>query len=212
MSVIPNTPENADKLATAFVATLREWLTPAELEKVRVTNTGFRQRGDFKICASHDVCDANMAMLEAFTAAFGRGPHMADDAAAGTCSDADVETEVALWCDAWQIADRDLVAPLWHAEFPDFPAADLPEIPDWWADQSWRNDACPFWVAAPTTGIFVDYSDPAAREYVGGPRFVVVRLEQDGTHPVSPDPEALFTSDDWDAVTAFVETRRAQQA
>lgn len=207
MPSISNTPENVDKLATSFVATLREWLTPAEFETVRVTNAGFRQRGDLTICASHDVCDANMAMLEAFRSTFDRPPFMSDDVDAGVCSDADVKTEVALWSAAWGLADRELVAPLWQVEFSDFPIADLPKIPDGWIDQSWRNDACPFWVAPPSTGIFVDYGDPAAREFVGGPRFVVVRLEADGTHPVHPDPEPLFASDDWTAVTAFVEAR-----
>lgn len=208
MTAVPNTPESADKLATAFVKTLREWLTGQEFEKIRIENARFRQRGDQHICASHDTCDANMAMLEAFRSIFGREPYTADDVDAGKCSDTDVEAETALWSSAWGLADRDLVAPQWQVEFPDFPLADMPEIPDWWVDQSWRNDACPFWVAASTTGIFVDYSDATAREHAGGPRFVVVRLEQDGTHPVSPDPDPLLASDDWSIVTAFVETRR----
>ncbi len=211
MSAISNTPENADKLATAFVKTLTEWLTAKELTKVRIDNARFRERGDALVCASHDVCDANMAMLEAFRATFDRAPYCADDVDAGTCTDAEVETECALWCEAWALADRNLVAPKWQVEFPDFPAADLPAIPDWWVDQSWKNDSCPFWVGPPNTGIFVDYADPAWREFQGGPRFVVVRLEMDGTHPITPDADPLLVSDDWDAVTTLVESRRREK-
>lgn len=208
MTAIPNTPENIEWLATAFVATLREWLTAAEFETVRVTNAGYRRRGDLNICASHNVCDANMAMLEAFRSTFGRAPYMSDDVDSGTCANADVETEVGLWSAAWGLADRDLVAPQWQVEFPDFPVSDLPKIPDNWVDQSWHNDACPFWVAPPSTGIFVDYSDTALREFVGGPRFVVVRLEADGTHPTAPDENPLLATDDWDAVVTFVNAQK----
>lgn len=208
MTAIPNTSENADKLATAFVATLREWLTPVEFAAVRIANAGFRRRGDLNICASHDVCDANMAMLEAFRTEFGRAPFMADDVASGACNDSDLEAEVALWSTAWGLADRDLVAPLWQVEFPDFPVSDLPEIPEGWIDQSWRNDACPFWLAPPKTGIFVDYGDTAMRDFASGPRFVVVRLEADGTHPVTPDEHPLLATDDWGSVLTFVLARK----
>lgn len=50
MTGIPNTPENADKLATAFVKTLKEWLTAQELAKVRIDNARFRERGDALVC------------------------------------------------------------------------------------------------------------------------------------------------------------------
>ncbi len=53
------TPE---AVAAQFCAVLREWLTPEQLaEAVRLN----AERNDGS-CATHDYCDANMAMDEAF--------------------------------------------------------------------------------------------------------------------------------------------------
>ena len=30
-----------------------------------------------------------------------------------------------------------------HSEFPDYPLADLPALPEGFADLSWHNDTCP---------------------------------------------------------------------
>jgi hypothetical protein len=60
-------------------------------------------------------------------------------------------------------------------EFPDFPAADLPVIPDGFADESWHNDAMPCF-ASDTFRIWIDYTDETKREYQGGTRFAVCRL------------------------------------
>lgn len=54
----------ADIIAEAFVAALREWLTPDQWAEMRRAN---QAEGDSNlVCHSHDHCDANMAMYEAF--------------------------------------------------------------------------------------------------------------------------------------------------
>ena len=53
--------ENATSLAHLFSATIRSWLTPAELAHVVAANAA---ETDPRICHSHDVCDANQAMIE----------------------------------------------------------------------------------------------------------------------------------------------------
>lgn len=57
------TPELVKKTAKEFARVLHTWLTAEEMKKVVEDN-----RGESKsICHSHDFCDANMAMDEAFT-------------------------------------------------------------------------------------------------------------------------------------------------
>lgn len=88
----------------------------------------------------------------------------------------------------------------YRKEFPDFDPASLPVIPAHWQDESWHNDACPFFVMGATMGVFVDYVDPAMRECGADvPRFSVVRLE-DGAHPLQPS--TIIATDDWCAVLA----------
>lgn len=52
---------NARQFADQFKEVLRRQLSPAELLKIDQTN-GLRADGT---CATHDYCDANMAMLQA---------------------------------------------------------------------------------------------------------------------------------------------------
>jgi hypothetical protein len=89
-----------EKLAAEFVAVLAEWLTPeefAEMQRRNVTATDLD-------CASHDFCDANMAMDAAFSRALGREPDVMDrdDGAEGP--------DVALWNAAWSTAKPHLTA------------------------------------------------------------------------------------------------------
>jgi hypothetical protein len=51
------------QLAEAFVAVLREWLTPEQFDEVCRRNA---VQTDRLVCHSHDFCDANMAMYAAF--------------------------------------------------------------------------------------------------------------------------------------------------
>lgn len=87
-------------------------------------------------------------------------------------------------------------------EFPDF-VLDV-AVPATWQDLSWRNDGCPFFLASPSVGVLVGYSDPAMREDSDAPRFIIVAME-DGMHLV--EESTLLTTDDWQAVLAFIDER-----
>lgn len=66
-----------------------------------------------------------------------------------------------------------------RAEFPDFDPASMPTIPDAFEDTSWHNDSCPsFRSEALGLELFVDYLDPALREF--------------------PEMEERFTLHHWD--------------
>lgn len=60
--------EQTVELAKEFAKTLQNWLGN-DLKKVVARN---KRTGLPDVCASHDFCDANMAMYEAFMTAFGR--------------------------------------------------------------------------------------------------------------------------------------------
>lgn len=85
-----------DRLAHEFTRILRdEWLGAhnwAEMVKANAAET------EIGICHSHDYCDANMAMLEAFKIVHGRECETNDDA------------DALLWTDAWNEAKR-----IWQA-------------------------------------------------------------------------------------------------
>lgn len=81
---------NVDHLAGAFVGLLSASLTPRQLFQVQITNATAGEG----VCASHDVCDANVYMAEAFEL-IARRPLPDFDH-----SDADV----AAWNAAWDIA------------------------------------------------------------------------------------------------------------
>lgn len=90
----PDTAEQA-KLAAAFAEVLHEWLTPAQMREVVARNEHYGNA-----CASHDFCDANMAMDEAFTKAMGREVEWDEENGGLT------EADTALWNGAWAIAKR----------------------------------------------------------------------------------------------------------
>lgn len=76
-------------LADRFVVILRTWLTPEEIAEVRKRNA---TETSPHVCHSHDFCDANMAMDEAW------GSFMQAHI------DGDDESQAKLWNDAWDIA------------------------------------------------------------------------------------------------------------
>lgn len=89
----------------------------------------------------------------------------------------------------------------YRSEFPDFPAADMPVIPAGFKDVSWHNDICPRFVSdALGLEIWVDYADPAHREFPRLHRFSVCHDGGDND----------LVTNDWQAVLAFVEEKRAQ--
>lgn len=82
--------EKKDALSRKFSSILMEWIGKETMEDVVRVNT---ERGD-NTCASHDHCDANMAMLEAFETMFGRTNDLQND------DDTD------LWNVSWDIAKK----------------------------------------------------------------------------------------------------------
>lgn len=114
------------------------------------------------------------------------------------------------YCGREEVKEMDA---LWQTEFPDFPAADMPEILAGWIDSSWRNDACPKFAIplasdpadCTAVSIWVDYSDPAAREFPELPRFLVAKRGEEGD--LIADSE--FRTDDWDAAVDHAERMAA---
>lgn len=88
---------DTNALADAFAAVLAEWLTPGEFAEMRRRNAT-SPYGDL-CCASHDFCDANMAMWEAWEKTAGVPPSFTDEAAPER-----IEAEMAVWNAAWKIA------------------------------------------------------------------------------------------------------------
>lgn len=76
-----------DAVARRFTTILRGWLTRDEWTAMVAAN---RAETDPRICHSHDYCDANMAMLEAFDA-YGD-------------IDVDDDDHVRIWNAAWEAA------------------------------------------------------------------------------------------------------------
>jgi len=93
----------------------------------------------------------------------------------------------------------------YQTEFPDFAAADMPQIPAGWQDISWHNDSCPGFSATPQalagTGvsIWVDYADASRREVPESPRFTVYMTDAEGNQI------ADFSTDDWAELLAQAE-------
>lgn len=85
-----------ERLAAAFASHLFGELGAAAMGEIRAANVGSLPGA----CASHDHCDANLIMADAFADIMGRAFLPGNDRAP---SDADC----ALWSDAWQRATRD---------------------------------------------------------------------------------------------------------
>lgn len=91
-------PDAVARLAVAFRDVLQEWIGTVGMAKVRRENVALAGSGS---CASHNYCDANMAMEEATRRTFSAGPldgldHMTDAA-------------IALWSDAWDKAKAEFL-------------------------------------------------------------------------------------------------------
>ncbi len=79
-----------EKMAEAFRRGIRGALTSSELRLVDGMNEGT----DDRTCATHNFCDANVYMAEAFEATVGREP------------DTSEQGDVAMWNSAWDMALR----------------------------------------------------------------------------------------------------------
>jgi len=85
----PGASHNARALAHEFSRILRDWLTEDEIEQVIERNA---EVDDPAICASHDFCDANMAMYEAFENIMGHP------------IDPQKKADASVWDKAWNMA------------------------------------------------------------------------------------------------------------
>lgn len=92
-----HTDATIEALAAAFRDVLAEWLTPAEFETMRATNAANAAAGIVGICASHDYCDANVAMEVAFERIIGRESIMPDEGPQGP-------EDQRAWDAAWNMA------------------------------------------------------------------------------------------------------------
>ena len=81
--------QRVDELANEFIKTIQRWLGPQDCELVDERN---RAEEDDRICHTHDFCDANMAMDEAYENLWRLSPNLRDEA---------VQDE---WSDAWMLA------------------------------------------------------------------------------------------------------------
>lgn len=67
---------DVERLAKEFSSILRSWLSKEELSKVVKDN---EEEKDSSICHSHDHCDPNQAMIDAFTKIKGKDIDFQDD-------------------------------------------------------------------------------------------------------------------------------------
>lgn len=96
-------------------------------------------------------------------------------------------------------------------EFPDFGELDV-ALPDHFDDVSWSNEASPcFHSSAARVFLFVDYVDPAKREFPEAQRFGLMEATEDGQHRSDEGGEILHT-DDFSRILETVEARRAEFA
>lgn len=63
-----------NELSTAFTSLIRSWLTESEIESVNEFN---QTSGD--CCGTHNYCDANQAIIDAFSQVFGREVDISSD-------------------------------------------------------------------------------------------------------------------------------------
>lgn len=94
--------------------------------------------------------------------------------------------------------------PNYQTEFPDFPAADMPAIPQGFDDTSWHNNACPNFASDELQlEIWIDYLDSAKREHQGYPRFSASQ-QRAGIEHSGPS----IATDDWAEMLRFIEEQR----
>jgi hypothetical protein len=91
----------AQAMADKFSEVLRGWLTPEEMAAVIERN---RTEEHPSVCHSHDFCDANEAMAEAFQALMGRDVLLIGDI--DTAGLEAVNADSDLWGAAWDLAKR----------------------------------------------------------------------------------------------------------
>ncbi len=94
-----------ERIAGAFAAVLRDWLSADQWAEMQARNVDYSDG----VCASHDFCDANVAMAEAFETVTGREPSvgydtLADGSPVDPAAAIQADADCALWSAAWAIA------------------------------------------------------------------------------------------------------------
>lgn len=103
----------------------------------------------------------------------------------------------------------------YRKEFPDFPEADMPALPEGFEDMSWHNDACPsFQHEAKGLCLWIDYADPAMSEMPEArakgelKRFSLIQMDPDEEHgwqmPACDIHALVAESDDIDDILLAV--------
>lgn len=95
---------NTESLARSFADHLRDYLDTKELDAAIRLNEVDPDAASGKVCHTHDFCDANMAMFDAFKATVGRALFMSWDVEAGRCTQADCDADLTLCNEAWTMA------------------------------------------------------------------------------------------------------------
>lgn len=91
-------------------------------------------------------------------------------------------------------------------EFPAYPAADLPEMPQGFEDASWHNDMSPsIENRAMGLRVWIDFLKPEDRDLPDSKRFTVQGIDADGD---LLDEDDLLNTDEWADVLALIATRK----
>lgn len=93
----------AEQLAIQFSTILKEWLTLEQMQQI-VSRNKETQLTNPGVCATHDFCDANMAMNEAFEKVMGREFTFNSDEEPELEEQA--ENDSNLFNEAWSIAKK----------------------------------------------------------------------------------------------------------
>jgi hypothetical protein len=91
--------DQVEQLARNFSSVLKGWLTGEELSEAIRLN---KEEDDHNVCHSHDFCDANMAMHEAFVNLYGREFTFYDEEIPESDRISSIDTMI--WNRAWSIA------------------------------------------------------------------------------------------------------------
>ena len=90
----------------------------------------------------------------------------------------------------------------YQTEFPDFDPATLPPLPEGAEDVSWHNDTCPsFEFPCAALTVYIDYADPAAREFPEALRFSAIVTSNRDLPNLG---ELVLATDEWSEIQNLI--------
>lgn len=109
-------------------------------------------------------------------------------------------------------ADKSTLIGTLAYEFPDFDASTLPEIPEGFVNAHWHNETMPHWqfgedYDVPHMDLYIDYADPAQREFPESKRFTLHWAYAPTEHTES---WLLEHTDDWAVILDGIEHMNAR--